>query len=594
MLFKNNKKPASAQNYEARRRPENAAPMNHHSDTDDFGAYAQPQRKAPARPRPQQRRPRPRAQISFGGFKRSSIIVALIAVVALIALIALVIVFISNSSKDIKFDKNIYLSSCDDAGIWRVFYNGKVIGEYNNEIEMITAEDRSFAYIVENGPEGYLVHIAKGKKIQTVTGAPVTKVLATASLSPAVIWLELDNGVYLYTEDRGEERITKDHASLKADTTLPGQYNYMMHLSADGSTVTYAQTDSNTGEFYLYTYRDSLAQKSAKYLLPVAISDNGKFVFAYGISSKDGVTKAFYVVSGEDKYLIDEGFESVIAISAEGNEVVYTTNTETGIATYIYSFKPRKLDDDKEPNKIGNGVCVPVSTDPEVARPATFKKTYFERIDGDDETSSPTYFLNKKYESTSICSFRGKFSPDGDYFYFLNKSGALQRIEIKDKSHTPEKIAEDIVDFAITQKGNVYWLNDSGRLSFYHTSKEKTTRIADDAGSISMHDYSNTLYYTSTESVGIYTTKEGSSKEEAKFASNALVSLPIFTNADQKKSYAIVWDVDNDRWNVFYTSNGKSFKQIATCPDIPGLDIDNLLDHIISGGDVTDDSQGLG
>ena len=592
MLFKNNKKTAPAQGYEARRRAANAAPASSHSDTDDFGAYTQPQRKAPPRAKQPQRRPRPRTQISFGSFKRSSIIVALIAVVALIALIALVIAFISTSSKDIKFEKNIYLSSCDDAGIWHVFYNGKAIGEYNNEIEMITAEDRSFAYIIENGPEGYLVHVAKGKKIQTITGAPVTKVLATASLSPSVVWLELDNGIYLYTEDRGEERITKDHSSIKEDTTLKGEHNYIFHLSADGSTVTYAQADSS-GDLYLYTYRDSMAQKSAKYLTPVAISDNGKFVFAYGISSKNQ-SQVLYIVSGEDKYLIDEGFDAVIALSAKGNEIVYTANTETGVATYIYSFNTRKLDDDKEPNKIGNGVCVPVSTDPEVARPATFKKTYFERISGDDETTSPTYFLNKKYESTSICSFSGKFSPDGDYFYFINKTGSLQRIEIRDKSHTPVTIYDDIIDFVITQKGNVYWLTDQEKLYFYHSSKGKTTFIADDVGSISMHSYSNTLYYTSTESVGVYTTKEGSSKEEAKFGSNALVSLPIFTNSDQKKSYAIVWDTDNNRWNVFYTSNGKSFKQITTCPDIPGIDIDNILDDIISGGDITDDSQGWG
>ena len=533
-------------------------------------------------------------QFSFGGFNRQSIIVALIAVVALIALVTLTVVFISNSSKDVKLGQNIYMSTCDDAGIWRVMYNGKVIGEYDNEIQMITAEDRSFAYIIENGTEGYLVHVAEGKKIRTITGAPVTKVLATASLSPAVVWLEVGNGVYLYTEKHGEERITKDYTTLKEDTTAKGQYNYIFKISADGSTVTYAQTDANTGEFHLYTYRDSLPQKSAKYLIPVAISDNGKFVFGYGISSKDGVTKAFYVVSDDDKYLIDEGFENVIATSAAGNEIVYTTNTETGIATYIYSFNPRKLDDDKEPHKIGNGVCVPVSADAEIVRPSTFKKTYFERIDGDDETSSPTYFVNKKYESTSICSYQGIFSPDGDYFYFINKSAPLQRIKLSDKSHTPEKIAEDIIDFAITQKGNVYWLNDSGRLSFYHASKGKTTRIADDAGSIVMHDYSNTLYYTSTESVAVYTTKEGSSKEEAKFGSLVLTTLPTFTDPAQKKSYAAVWDVDNDRWNIFYTSNGKSFKQVATCLDIPGLDINDIIDDIISGTDIKDDNQGVG
>lgn len=594
MFFKNNKKSSSAQSnaqsFEAKPREEAGA---NYSDTDDFGTYNQPPKKAP-QPQKQARPQQPRPQGSFGGFKRSSIIVAVVAVVAIIALIALVIAFISNSGKDIKYENNVYISNCDEAGIWRVLYNGKVIGEYDNEIELIVAEDRSFAYIIENGEEGYNVHIAKGKKVETATSAPVTKVLTTATLSPAVVWLELDSGIYLYTDAHGEERITKDHASIKEDPSANGRYNYVFHISADGSTVTYAQTDSETSEFYLYVYRDSVAVKSAKFLIPVAISDDGKFVFGYGISSKDLVTKAFYVVSGEDKFLIDEGFDQVITLNTEGNEIVYTTNTETGIATYIYSFKPRKLDDSKEPTKVGSGVCVPVYADPEIARASTFKKCYFERIDGDDESSSPTYFVDRKYESTSICSFRGKFSSDGDYFYYLNKSGTLQRIELKDKSHTPEKIAEDIVQFEITGKGNVYWLNDSGRLSFYNTAKQKTTRIADDAGSITMHVYSNTLYYTSTESLGVYTTKEGSSKELAKFGSVELVSLPTFTTPSYKKCYAAVWDVDNNRWNIFYTSNGRTFKQVASCLDIPGIDIDEILDDIISGGDIKDDSQGVG
>lgn len=571
------------------------------SDTDDFGTYNQAPKRAP---RPQkQSQPKKKRSFNLRGlklgngfkFKRTSIIVALIAVVAVIVLLSLIIAFISSSGKDIKYENNAYVSYCDDAGIYRVMYNGKIIGEYDNEIELITADDRSFAYIIENGTEGYKVHVAEGKKIETITSSPVTKVLATAGLSPAVVWLELDAGIYLYTEEHGEERITRDHSTLKEDSSKEGQYNYIFHISADGSAVTYAQTDPDTGDFYLYVYKDSLPIKSTKYLIPVAISDDGEFVFGYGISSKDGVTKAFYVVSGEDRYLIDEGFDAVIDINTEGNEIVYTTNTESGVATYIYSFKPKKLDDDKEPTKVGSGVCVPISADPEIARFSTFKNCYFERIDGDEETSTPTYFVNKKYESTSICSFRGKFSTDGDYFYYINKSDTLQRIELKDDSHTPEKIAEDIVAFEVTQKGNVYWLNDSGRLSFYDTSKSKTTRIADDAASITMHDYSNTLYYTSSESIGIYTTKEGSGKESAELDSNAIVSLPSFTTPEFKKCYAAVWDADNLNFNVYYTSNGRSFKHVAVCVDVSGLDISDILDDIVSGGDIRDDEEsGIG
>lgn len=621
MFFRNIMKPAEATaGYTADRAPRNVSGIALDAEspsTDDFGTYGQPPRRPAPRgqgqrppQRPPQRqgagqgqgqgqgqRPPRRPTTPSVGFKRSSIIVALIAVVALIALISLVAIFVSNSGGDIKYENDAYLAVTDEAGISRVLFNGKVIAEYSNEIELILAEDRSFAYIVESGTEGYTVHVAKGKRIETITGTPVTKIITTASLAPAVVWLEIDSGIYLYTEEHGEERITKNHATLKEYPNAAEPYNYMVHISADGSTVTYAQTDTDTGDFFLYLYRDSTATRSTKYLHPVAISDDGKFVFGYGISAKDGKTKVFYVVSGEDRYLIDEGFDEVIAVNAEGNEIVYTTNTESGISTHIYAFKARKLDDDTKPSKIGSGICVPVMPDPEIARPATFKNSYFERIDGDvdDESGSPTYFVNRKYESSSICAFRGKFTTDGDYFYYLNDSDALQRIDLKDKSHTPEKIAEDIVDFVITRKDNVYWLSDSGRLSFYEASKGKTTRVEDAVSSISMHDYSNTLYFLWGEDAQIYTSEEGSKKDETASLDSTPVSLlPTFSTPTFKRCYAAVWDAETLRWNVFYTSNGRSFKLVASCIDAQGFDASELIENTEGVQTAPETNEGIG
>lgn len=575
MFLKNNVRPAFAGaadfgSVKPSKIKNDAVMLDAGSETDDFGAF----NSSPSQPRQGAPRRAPQRQQKSSAFKPSSILIAVAAVVAIILLIVLIVAFVAGSNGNIKYVNNTYTAFSDEDGIYRVAVNGEIIGEYESEVSLIPAADNSFAYIIEAGDDGYRVHIAKGKKVESILSAPVDKVLATASLQPGVVWLETDNGVYFYNEDKGEELITKDYESLISDSLLGGLYNYIFHISADASTVVYAETDADKApQFNLYIYQDSTSIKSQKNLLPVAVSGDGSLIYGYGISAKDGVTKAFYVLTeDDDKYLIDEGFGKIVAMNIEGNEVVYTTNTESGTSTYIYAFNAKKMDEEAAPTKIGNGVCTPVAIDPETACFATFAETYFQRSDIDYESSTPTYYINKKFENNKVSNFTGKFDTDGKYFFYTNNDNTLQYIDLSDDNYTPTKITEDIVDFEVTQKGNVYWLNDSGRLSFYNISKDKSTRISDDVESISMHSYSNTLYFKA-DSVNVFITEEGSEKNSAKFDSATVSGLPVFSDSHFKKSFAAFWDSDNEEWRLYHTANGKSFKFITTAVEIDGFDI---------------------
>ena len=137
---------------------------------------------------------------SSGGFKPSAIVIAIAAVVAVVLLMVLIVAIASGSSKDMKYANNTFVAFCDEDGIYRVAANGNVVGEYENEIELIPADDRSFAYVIENSDDGYRITITDGKDVTEITPSPVTKVLATAGLTPGVVWLDADNGIYLYTE----------------------------------------------------------------------------------------------------------------------------------------------------------------------------------------------------------------------------------------------------------------------------------------------------------------------------------------------------------------------------------------------------------
>ena len=523
---------------------------------------------------------------SSGGFKPSAIVIAVAAVVAVVLLMVLIVAIASGSSKDMKYANNTFVAFCDEDGIYRVAANGNVVGEYENEIELIPADDRSFAYVIENSDDGYRITITDGKDVTEITPSPVTKVLATAGLTPGVVWLDADNGIYLYTEKGGEERITRD-----VDATSANADENFFFISADASTVVYTKIDEDRPAelHHLCVYTDSSETKFQKNMYPVAVSDDGSMIYAYAYS-KDSVTKTLYVLpfnDESDRYLLSNNFLGMVATNAEGNEVVFTTigDTDSLISTYVVSFNLKKMDEVAQPVRIAKGaVYTPVAINNDVARFSTFEDTYFEaQIPELDiiDNQAPVYYVGKDYEVRRISKFAGKFDPDGDYFYYTNSEGTLQRVDLSDADAVSQKIAEDVVDFEITQKGNVYWLDDTTRLMYYSNSKEKKTRIADNVEGISMHTYSNTLYFTFTDAVNIYTTEEGSEKEAAKFDSGTVTGLPVFANPEYKKTFAAFYDMDNEEWRLFYTSNGKKFKHISVCSDIDGFDIPLTISDII-------------
>jgi hypothetical protein len=261
----------------------------------------------------------------------------------------------------------------------------------------------------------------------------------------------------------------------------------------------------------------------------------------------------------------------------------------------------KKLDEEAQPAKIATGaVFAPISIKNDVARFDTFANTYFEaRIPVIDIVNNecPVYFVDKKLTSRRISKFAGKFDPKGDYFYYINGDNNLLRVELGNEDSVSEKITEDIVDFAITQKGNVYWLDDTSRLMFYNTSKEKKTRIADNVDDISMYTYANTLYFTMSDAESIYTTEEGSDKDVAKLDSGSVSGLPNFVNPEYKKTFAAYYDTNNLEWVLYYTANGRTFKKIGVFDEIDGMfSFEDLLDNIIpdGGNEGTGEGEGEG
>ena len=563
------------------------------SETDDFGSFSSRGSAGNNAPKNTQKK---------SGVKPAAVGIAIAAVVAVVLLIVLIVAFASSNGGHIKYENNTFVSFCDEDGIYHVAANGRVVGEYESEIELRVADDRSFAYIIENSEDGYRISITYGKDAEEVTPSPVTKILATATLSPGIVWLDNDNNsIYHYTESRGEEKITKD-----VDLTGANTDNHSFCISADGETVAYTKMNADDPQAeYLFVYNDGMETRFQKNMAPVAISNDGSLIYAK--ATRDNIVYSLYVLpfsdDNADRYLISENFYSIVDINTDGDEIVFTTINDAEISTYLVAFNIKKMDEVAQPTRIGKGaIYTPVSIDPEVACLSTFADCYFECNIGDIditlEYTAPVYYVNKKFEIRRISKYAGKFDPDGDYFYYTNNEKTLQRVDLSDEDAVSEKIAEDVVDFAITQKGNVYWLNDASTLMFHDVSKSKNKRIADNVEAISMYDYSNTLYFSFVEAVSIYATEEGSDEEVVKFDSATITGLPYFADSNTKKTFATFYDEDNEEWRLFYTSNGKSFKVIATCDELDGFDVsfsfedivNNIVNSIGGGSDTSTDT----
>jgi hypothetical protein len=119
-------------------------------------------------------------------------------------------------------------------------------------------------------------------------------------------------------------------------------------------------------------------------------------------------------------------------------------------------------------------------------------------------------------------------------------------------------------DFVVTEKDNVYYLDDDSRLMFYKESTAKKRKVADAVENMVLNSYSNILYYEIEDDTKAYATEEGSAPEIAKFDRSEIISAPVFATEGQKRTFAYIWNEDTDTFDLYYTSSGKTYNLVAS------------------------------
>ncbi len=582
MLLRNNMRPALAYANAGEHASKNAAKDHAFmydagtSDTDDFGAFSSG--ASTNHSNGGAKRPRNTKKKS-GGLKLPYVAVAVVAVVAVVLLVVLAVSFLGGSGKDIKYANNAFISYEDSDGIWRVAANGKILSDYEGDVELRVAADRSFAYIIETVDEGNglvskNISYTDGKDI-TEVAMGVADVLATATLEPGIVWLDNDNGVFRYTEKDGEEKLVRKQELEAIQNPYEGG-KYTFCISADASTVAYNERKDD-GNYRLCVYKDGTESTNyQRNLFATAISNDGSLIYTY-LPKDGGITKSLYVVPYKDNNntalhaLLTDNFGRIIAMNTKGDELVVTTNVDVATTTSLITFDPKKPEDPAVITRIGKDAeFLPRAADTKIACFATFADKYFEAQPTVDNLTGSVYYLSKKLETARVAPAYGKFSPDGDYFYYIDSKDQLKQVDLSSKKFSDMTVAEDVEQFEITQKGNLYFLGEDTRLMYYTLAKDTAKRVADNVNNISMHTYSNTLYYTYIDTLALYCSEE-STKSEVAEIEGSTDGVPYFVNADCRKTFVIFYDSDNEECKLLYTSNGKKFKSITSCTYIPGF-----------------------
>ena len=514
---------------------------------------------------------------------KKATIIAASAIAAVVLIIAGVIIAAclgAFGSGDIKYQNNAYLTYSSGDKHY-VVANGSVVDhEFKGEVELIPSADNSFAYVIDNCDDGIYLYILKGKKLTTVSTSPADEFITAASLKPAIIFTEITSkgtNYMVYSADMGTQPLIKDSDDPR---------DFL--ISADAKTVVYTvKKDDGNRVPYIYengSY-DKLADRSCT---PVAISSNGDYVYVK--RNVDGVDKLYVIDRTKKNAPVNlvggsANFGSILEMNAKGDEIIFCTvkapdslsDAIDGNLFEVSSHLYRHKEKDQKSINLGSGyVTTSENAAPEIAVHKTFAKKYFEATPDGLTDEGNTFRLTNKFEIEKIYNGKGKFTSDGKYFYYVNKDGDLYQIDLKDKSRNVTAIYEDVKDFALTEKNNVYFMDGDGYLVFFKASSKAKIRISSYANEISMYRCANKLFFAELDGEFIYLTEEGSDKDIAKFGTTELKAVPYFSSQTMKKGYAVVYNESANNYSIYYTSNGNRFKLIKAvtkCEEITyGID----------------------
>lgn len=578
------------------------------SEAEEFNAFnatssasAGEAQKPPKRPAPQKQNP----QGKSGGINKNIIIAAIVGVLVLLLVAGIVVVAMTRDHHILKED-NAYLVYTDSNG-YHLLSNGQEIEkDFEGEVKIEVAADNSFAYVTEEVDGEFYIYLLKGKKLEPITTSAVEQVVAYAALKPGVVYKHRGS-FRLYSEKYGVETITKKAAE-----------NFL--ISSDASTVVYTAPKNDAAdvnEMIVFQDGANTTLNSKNNCVPAAVSNYGDYIYASFVNDEAKKLSVFTTkdLDNPQGEVIAEtdGFVGILAQNVKGDEILLLTSidgttedeeTEELIPTIkthtkIYRYSKKG---EHSATKLAEAVMLPMSANPDIVFFDDFSEVYLTAYRPENFAQRAIYYMDKKYEPSRIAKYTlpegieqdsCTLSPDENYLYYINNDKDLIQMDLESSTYNTKELGFGVNEFYVTQKGNIYYLDESGELFFREPTAKRNTPIADFVTDISFYRYSNTLFFTKEEGENIFSSKEGSDEDIVKMGDAQVTALPEFYNTNSKQSYAAYYDSMDNSGILLYTSNGKRFKMITNdCLTINGNEISDITgdDHET----YEDNSNGVG
>ncbi len=567
MFFKNDLRPsfagAGAQNSKRADRKNDSFMFDSADDSANFGGFDDGAERRSNTHRKKKKLFKGSIKIGKYEIDKKVFAIGIAAIAAiLIAAIVLVCVLIFRNP-NITYQDNAYMVYSDSNGSYHLLANGELIDDvkFAGEVTLIPSADNSFAYVYDDTDDGIAMYILKGTKLKEVSGGKkAEEIITQATLEPGIVY-KTEAGIYrIYSEKDGDDQIVKD-------TKLPDHFT----ISADAGTVAYTVKDSKSSDRLLYIYNDGRGEKAGTKTssIPVAVSTYGDYIYL----TRDKKSSLFVLDAKDDEiYEISgsNGFAYILETNIKGDQIIFCTEKDGVVNSYLCKYRHKKNDVIVD---LGKNLVTSYKTDPSIVLYKDFAGVYFtaktalEGLEFKEELSGEsTVYLNNQYKAVTIDKdHAGRIDPDEKYFYYVDEN-ILWQVDLKNRDEDAKKndICDGFEDFTITEKGDIYFITDvePKDMTFHKVSTDRQTIISGDAIAFSYYAYANRIYYAENEATNIFVASEDNEADVAKLGSKEITSLPYFTETIGKKCYAIVYNEDNDAYDVYYTSNGNKFKAI--------------------------------
>lgn len=331
--------------------------------------------------------------------------------------------------------------------------------------------NKSSAAVLMSEGASYTLYYTDGRK-RTKIADSCTNDYAVSPDGRKVMYCNDEKGLYIYD--------VQSRKSVAVDT----QVNKFC-ISPTGKSAVYTKSDSTEETMYLYT-GSSPVKMTAAYT-PLAVSDDGEFVFAlksdnslYVLDKNGNVTSKICSGVSSDKFYITQDMKSIVF-----NDGSYTYISQDG------KSRVRLIPHKAVP--VFDGTAASVDSGSLTAYISSLTDIFYSAAD--ENSSCSLFFIDKNFNRTDIAGNVTRFVKTGaQSVVYLSSDGKISRYE---KGRT-ETVAASAADMLTDSKGKYIYYTDAAQ-TLYVVKKNAPVLLANGVDKMYMtHD--DILLFVMTDS----------------------------------------------------------------------------------------------